>query len=487
MAQPEIAADALGFFRWGRIGGRVLVTTDAGDWDFLGEAEFAELLAGRLTAEHPRFAELQRKGFIRDGLDLDAFVSRMTRRNHHLRRGLRVHVVNLSAGGADGAPTSLMSTEIADRIVNLALQSTAQALTFELGADDGEPLVNAGVLTHFVEQVKTRNERSTGKTLVFHVLTNFKAMTEDLAEWLIENDVHVTTSLDGPAALHDDIRKWKGGSTHADVVRWLEYFSRRYDELERAPEQWHVEALTTVTRQSLAAGREIIDEYVARGLRSISLRPLLRAGVAAERWAEIGYTPAEYVTFYRQALDYIIELNRGGTAITDRLAAIFAAKVLTAEGPDVVDLQSPHGAGTGQVAYEVDGRVFPSDEARRLAAAGDPMFELGEVRTMMLAELHKHPTIRAIAAASLLDVQPECSDCWNKPFCGFSPMRNVITQGDLIGQRPHCLECREHKAVATRIFETLGDDADSGAAEVLRRWAALPSPAGGARASREAP
>ena len=72
LSPPDLAADSLGFFRWGRIAGKVLVTNDAGDWAFLTEAEFGDLLAGRIADGHPRFEELQRKGFLRDGLDLDA-------------------------------------------------------------------------------------------------------------------------------------------------------------------------------------------------------------------------------------------------------------------------------------------------------------------------------------------------------------------------------------------------------------------------------
>jgi radical SAM protein with 4Fe4S-binding SPASM domain len=223
-------------------------------------------------------------------------------------------------------------------------------------------------------------------------------------------------------------------------------------------------------------------------MRAILLRPLNPARLPAETWKTVGYSAEEYLDFYRRALDYIIDLNRRGTDITDRMAAIFATKILTTQDPGVLDIQSPNGAGTGQVAYEVDGRVFPSDEARMIAAAGDPMFELGDVRTLMMSELHKHSTVRAIAAASLLDVQPMCADCWNKPFCGFSPVRNVMTQGDLIGQRPHCLECKEHKAIATAIFERLADDANSEPAEVLRRWTTIsPRLVSEGRASKEAP
>ena len=106
---------------------------------------------------------------------------------------------------------------------------------------------------------------------------------------------------------------------------------------------------------------------------------------------------------------------------------------------------------------------------------GDPIFELGHVRELTLPELVRHPTVRAIAAASLLDAQPMCADCWNKPFCGFSPVRNFVTQGDLFGQRPRCFECKEHMAVSARLFELLGDGSDAQRADILRRWTAVRS------------
>jgi hypothetical protein len=45
-----LATDDLGFFRWGRMAGKVLLTNDAGEWAFLTEQEFDDLLAGRVAA-----------------------------------------------------------------------------------------------------------------------------------------------------------------------------------------------------------------------------------------------------------------------------------------------------------------------------------------------------------------------------------------------------------------------------------------------------
>ena len=153
-----------------------------------------------------------------------------------------------------------------------------------------------------------------------------------------------------------------------------------------------------------------------------------------------------------------------------------------------VDIQSPCTAGTGQLAYNVDGRIFPCDEARIADAMGDAIFELGRVGELTIAEIVAHPTVRAIAAASLLEAQPMCADCWNKPFCGFNPVRNFLSQGDLFGQRPHCLECKEHMGVSARLFEVLSDESAAEHAQILTRWTNVsPRFAATSGADQEAP
>ena len=129
-------------------------------------------------------------------------------------------------------------------------------------------------------------------------------------------------------------------------------------------------------------------------------------------------------------------------------------------------------AGTSELAYDVDGRVFPGDEARRVDAFGDPIFALGNVRELTIADIVRHPTARAIATASLLDAQPMCADCWNKPYCGFSPISTYVRAGDLFGQRPRCFECKEHMAVARTLFALLANESDRETRGILEGWTA---------------
>lgn len=472
----EIAPDELGYFRWGSVAGRILVSSDGGDWASLSSEEFADLASGKVTAGHPRFEEFQRKGFLRDGLDLDALAARVSRRTRHIHRGPVLHVVNLESvcpaedpEGNDTAAKIVMSADTFGHVVELALQSNANSITFEFQADGGEPLRLFPSLQEFVDAARARNKRMAGKTLHFRVLSNLSAMTEEIADWLIANQIEVCTTLDGPADLHDANLSWRGGSRHEDVVRWIELFHRKNPKAD-APVG--IEARVTVTRSTLSRAKDVVAEYVQRGLGTIVLRPLHGAGLPSAVWSEVGYTAEDYLAFYRQALEAVLAQNRGGSRLRERMAEVFAARILPGQESNVVDVQSPDGAGLSQLAYRADGLVFPSDEALSVSLSGDSMFELGRVDTLSLPDVLQHPTVRAIAAASLLDLQPMCADCWNKPFCGISPVFNYRTQGDLVGQRPRSLKCKEHMAVAGRVFEILSDEQDPTGAGILRDWAA---------------
>jgi His-Xaa-Ser system radical SAM maturase HxsB len=477
---PSIAVDRLGFFRWGRIAGKVLVTTDGGDWVFLSEPEFVQLLAGEITEGHPRFAQLHAGGFLRDGLDLDALASRLARRVGHVARGPDLHVLMMTRRCDDGDGVSSASPdarmdlerETAERIVDVALQSTSPSVSFDLQAHAGEPLLNVDGVRHLVDFARATNERAAGKTLRFTLVSNLSGMTEETAEWLIANDVAIRTWLDGPAEVHEWNRRCTVAGAHADVVRWIEWFDRRYRELGLNPDVRYVDARMTTTRRTLSAWREVVDEYVARGMRSIELQPLSPLGFEADVWQTIGYTAEEYLAFYDRAFGYMLELNRSGVRLAERTASGFLNSILSSGDPAAREIRSPCSAGTSELAYDVDGRIFPGDEARRVDAFGDPIFALGNVRELTLADIVRHPTARAIATASLLDAQPMCADCWNKPFCGISPVSTYVRDGDLFGQRPRCFECKEHMAVARTLLALLANESDRETREILEGWMA---------------
>jgi len=474
--QPE----HLGYFRFGRIAGRVLLTNDAGEWHMLSEADFASLLDGGIDAEHADHDALVERGFLRADLDADALADRIRRKKHYLGLGPHLHIVIATlrcnqdcqychASRTDMTQTQTdMSLETAKKVVDLAMQSTSPYICFEY--QGGEPTVNFDVIKFCVEYSREKNKYE-NKTLDHSLVTNMTYMDEEKAEWLLANDILVCTSIDGPAEVHDFNRTWRKGSDAYEVVlKWVAYFNRRYVEMGRDPELWHVDALMTATSKSLASWREIIDLYVDLGIRNIHFRPLNPFGFATRTWKKIGYTADEYMDVYEQALDYILELNQAGTQIIEGTASVFLKKILTPDDPNFVDIRSPVGSGTGQIAYNYDGAILPSDEGRMIHAMGDELFLLGQVGEASYGEVVRHDTVKTLALSSLLDTLPMCSTCWNAPYCGVRPLHNYMNTGDLFGQRPNTPKCREHMTISRLLFERLAADEDGSVERIFRRW-----------------
>lgn len=50
--------------------------------------------------------------------------------------------------------------------------------------------------------------------------------------------------------------------------------------------------------------------------------------MADDSWKKVGYTVEEYINFYKEAFQYIMELNKNGTFFVETHAAYFCVRYL---------------------------------------------------------------------------------------------------------------------------------------------------------------
>ena len=235
------------------------------------------------------------------------------------------------------------------------------------------------------------------------------------------------------------------------------------------PTLYHVEALLTTTRETLPRWKEVVDTYVALGCKALFLRPIDPFGFADRTRLRLEYPRSAYLEFYRNAVDYMLALNRQGVQILERYAGIFLTKILRGEDPNFLDLRSPAGAGIGQLAYNYDGKIFSCDEGRMLHEMGDSKFHLGDVHTSSYRDIVGHETVRAMVLASNLDGQPDCVNCTYSPYCGIQPEHNHRSLGSIFGRARESTICSVHKGIQDYLFEKLREN-DPATVEILRRW-----------------
>ena len=328
--------------------------------------------------------------------------------------------------------------------------------------------MNFPVVKHIIEYALTKN-RAAAKTLEFTMISNLSLMDEDKLAYLIDHKVQICTSIDGPAAIHDKQRILPMASAFDTAARWIKRINEAYAAKGLDPTLYHVEALLTTTRATLPQWKEVVDTYVALGCRALFLRPVDPFGFAAKTGPKIEYPRAEYLAFYRRAVDYMLELNARGVEVLERYAAIFLTKILKGEDPNFLDVRWPAGAGLGALAYNHDGRIFTCDEGRMLDAMGDPTFQIGHVATSKYREVVGHETVRAVTIASNLEAMFDCVDCTYLPYCGVPPSYSHKTQGTVFGRMRESALCQVHKGIQDYLFEKLGEG-DPRTLKTFEQW-----------------
>jgi His-Xaa-Ser system radical SAM maturase HxsB len=465
-------------FSFRAIGGEMLLTNDFGDWVFVTQDEFGELARGQFAEGSALFTRLAAKNFVRSKLDVEKTVERVRRKKRFLNYGPNLHILvvtlrcnetcvycHASRADMDAVHTD-MTPEIAEKSVDLVLQSTSPSVTIEF--QGGEPLVNFPVVKHIIEYALARN-RAYGKQLEFTMVSNLAMMDETKLAYLVENKVQICTSIDGPEALHTKQRVLIGGNSHREAAKWIERINKAYIDLGLDPTLYHVEALLTTTREALKYPREIVDTYYNLGCRAIFLRPVDPFGFAGKTAKVVEYDRAAYRDFYRTAVEHILDKNRRGEQVLERYASIFLTKILGDDEPNFLDIRSPGGSAIGQLAYSYDGKIFTSDEGRMMAETGENMFHIGDVQTSKYRDLMKHPTVRALVMASIREVQPDCVNCTYSPYCGIQPEHNHRSLGSIFGRARESTICNVHKGIQDFLFEKLREN-DPTTVEILRRW-----------------
>lgn len=460
----------LNFFIFKKFKDKYLITNDMGFYMFLKDDEFNYLVQEQYEfLSETTIGRLQDKMFIFNE-EKEVFVERamqVYRENKkYIFSGTSLHIFVLTnscnmccvycqAQDSGQEIKGVMNKETARKAVDIALQSPNENLTFEF--QGGEPLINFEIIKYIVEYT---NEVNRSKNVYFTVVSNTLLLSDEMISFFAENSISVSTSLDGNREIHNANRPKKiGGGTYEEVCQNMK-------RLRDA--QIDVGAIQTTTRKSLLMPDEILKAYLDMGLQHVFIRPLTPLGYAREHWDEIGYTPNEFIDFYKDVLTRIIELNKKGIPIIEGHAIIFLRKILNQSADNYMELRSPCGAAVGQMAYYYDGNIYTCDEGRMLAEMGKSEFKLGNVDYSNYDDLVDNDVCKITCQASVLEGLPGCSECVYMPYCGVCPVVNYAMEENIYSREINNYKCSIYKGMLDTIFELI--DENPSAMEVFEGW-----------------
>ncbi|MDI3290706.1 His-Xaa-Ser system radical SAM maturase HxsB [Polyangium sp. 15x6] len=459
--------------RFGRLDEHAyIVTNDVGEYVRLARDELVAFLERRLDSDTSVYKALKSRHFLYENdssvaFDLLALKYRSRAERVAAFTGLHIFVVTLRCDHScqycqvsrqsEDSTAFDMTVEHADKALDLVFRSPNEHIKIEL--QGGEPLLNFPLVCHIVERARKLNEDHR-RDLQFVITSNLSRLSDDVLSFCKEHGVYLSTSLDGPADLHDGQRPTRGGGSHRKTVEGI-HRVREVLGLDR------ISALMTTTPRSLSRVDEIIDEYVRLGFHGIFLRSLSPYGFAARSLVK-RYGVEDWLDFYKRGLSHILRINAGGYFLREEFTTILLQKMFSPLGSGYVDLQSPAGVGIGALVYNYDGAVYASDEGRMLAEMGDQTFRLGHLDEHSYEELLTSEALLAPLGETILEGMPMCADCPFLPYCGADPVFHRATQGDAVGHKAFSAFCTKQMGVLRHVIGLLETDAE--ARDILLRW-----------------
>lgn len=455
------------FTRVKKIGDRYLIVDDFGNWTTLEKEEYNIYRRGNFEKNPELSQKLSKNNISLNISNIDRCVEVAREKKSFLTQGTGLHIVVLTkrcnhscsycqaSAKRDDSEEYDMDISIAKKVVDRIFESPNTNIMIEF--QGGEPLLNFETLKFIVEYANNKN-LTAKKNLSMSVVTNFTLMDDEKLNFLLDNYISLCTSLDGPADIHNACRE-----DHATVSSWIfKVQNILKDLLKKGPVACKLNALFTATKYSINNHKKIIDEYVKHGFHRIFIRQMSELGYG-EYKKSLQPTAEEFIDFWKKSLDYIIELNKKGTNISEWKTLIILKKLFDVHDPNFTELRSPCGAVTGQLAYNYDGNVYTCDEGRMIE---DDVFNLGTV-DQSYTSLTTNSCACNVIASSINDTL-YCDKCVYKPFCGVCPVLNYAINGSIINNIPSSNWCKIHKAQFDYIFRKLIEDEE--AKKIFMQW-----------------
>lgn len=286
-----------------------------------------------------------------------------------------------------------LDEETARSSVDFMLAESGENPVVNLTFFGGETLLNFPILQKTLAYAQ-RRAGEVGKRVQFSLTTNATLLKPEIIEWLVENDVGVTVSIDGPKEMQDRFRVFHNGKGSYDTIL------PKVRELLRSHTRKPIGARVTLTRQNLdviGIFRHLTEEV---GFRQVGFAPVTTADARDHAIQGTGY---DLMLQQFQALAWeFVEY-----AVAGKHHAFSNVAETLEEIHKGVSKAYPCGAGMGLVGVATNGEV---GLCHRFAGSDD--HRMGSVR---------HGIDRAVQTDFLdrnhLANKTDCHTCWARPLC----------------------------------------------------------------------
>jgi uncharacterized protein len=335
----------------------------------------------------------------------------------------------------NGRQPKFMSEETARQSVEFMLKESGANRTAHITFFGGETLLNFPVLKKTIAYARTRGAEL-GKDVDFSLTTNATLLKADIIEFLAENRVGVTISIDGPREVQDKFRVFHNGSGSYDIV------APKIRELLKRHHTRPIGARVTLTSGKMDVMRIYRHLTEEIGFWEVGFAPVTTSANRAHAISEDGYD-AMLAQFRELAYEFLEH------SVANRHHGFSNVKETLEELHKGVSKAFPCGAGLGLLGVATDGDValchrFAGSDAHKLGTVRD-----GIDRDAQRAFLERHHIAN----------KTDCSVCWARPLCSGGCYHEAHTRyGTTVHPNLHyCEWIRGWTDVCLRIYGELAE------------------------------
>jgi uncharacterized protein len=292
----------------------------------------------------------------------------------------------------EGKP-KFMSEETARAAVDFLLANSPGRRAVSLTFFGGETLMNFKVVRSTIEYAREQ-AHAAGKYIDFSLTTNATLLTDPVIEYLAENHVGVTISIDGPKELNDQLRVFSNGQGSYEII------APKVKELLARHKSRPIGARVTLTSQVADVKgiyRHLKDEL---GFYEVGFAPVTTSPVRLYAIGNDGLNDVldQFTELAYEYLEYALrDEHHGFSNVNDTLQELHAG----------VSKSHPCGAGLGLLGVAPSGDISPchrfvDSDTHKLGHISTGVDREGQADFLERGGIHR---------------KPECHTCWARPVC----------------------------------------------------------------------
>lgn len=197
-------------------------------------------------------------------------------------------------------PVSTENGYISRDLANAAFRYAFTKSSDELMIDFGE-IAESGKIFRQLLQDAQQLEDYYKKHVIYSIQTNGSTLTTKMASFLKQNNIFVGLSLDGPEAIHNEMRKYPTGlgSFHQASVGLGHLIMMEIPFI----------VSSTIHKKNVRKAKEILNFFITQNISHFVFKPILKRGSAIDAWEAQGLTTADYNYFLEDVVNLAIDNN----------------------------------------------------------------------------------------------------------------------------------------------------------------------------------